>query len=84
MILRQVKIHLIDLRMAWTTSNLFNDLIDRCNFPLKQKFHASVGKVAHVSTNSMRLGTVVYKITKTNALHSTANSSLNTVHLALP
>ena len=84
MILGQVEIHLGDTGMAWTASNRFDDLIDRRNLTLKQKFHASVSKVARVSANSTSLGTAAYKITKTHALNSTAHSSLNTVHLALP
>ncbi len=84
MILRRVKIHLVDMGVAWTTSNLFDYLIDRCNVALKHKFHPSVGKVARVSAKPMHPGTATYKITKTNALHSTSRSSLNTVHLALP
>ena len=84
MILGQIEFHLVDTGMAWTASNRFDDLGDRRNFTLKQKFHASVGKVARVSANSISLGTATYKITKTNALHSTAHRSLNTVHRALP
>jgi hypothetical protein len=84
MVLGQVEIHLVDTGMAWTASNLFDDLSDRRNLTLKQKFHASVGKVARVSANSINLGTAAYKITKTNTLYPTAHSSLNTVHLASP
>ena len=82
MILGQIEIHLVDTGMAWTASNCVDDLSDRHNVTLKQKFHASIGKVARVSANSISLGTATYKITITNALHSTAHRSLNTVHLA--
>jgi hypothetical protein len=84
MILGQVEIYLVDTGMTRAAANLFDDLSDRRNLTLKQKFHASVGKVARVSANSISFGTATYKITKTNALHSAAHSSLNTMHLALP